>query len=353
MTTAAAGIVKRQTAKFCKDAIEKKQFVGCRSRFISTAASGPPPFVRMRDTELVNWDNFDRGTWPENTENLPFFKFLMTRKRKNEAKLLAAQQERSTQYPNKEPYNLRETHACRRVIEMRDAELFWKVAANVAALTCVMKTAPEHIHLKFLKKQRRLAQDYGMLITEVNRLYTIRQPLVLFDYLPLWAELQVHTYHQRQQQERIERDPKLKGVYADQKQKDPEPVRAGKYVPTPSLNLISSGPSFSTHPELYAITPLSASIRIVIGRAQVVRDLRKLFDRSLRSTEQYQKASALFGEFADNINAILDLDRELRTLGLYSIQHYPGSMLGGRVELGKELWAKLEEDKHTRARQPK
>jgi hypothetical protein len=353
MTTAAAGIVRRQTARLCRDAIEKKRFTGCQSRFNSTAASGPPPVVKMHDTKFVNWYNFDRGSWPENTEGLPFFNFLMTVKRKREAKMLAVQQERPAQYPNQEPYNFWETHARQRVVEMRDAELFWKVAANADALTCVLQTAPEHIHLKFRKKQRRLVQNYGMLITEVNRLCSIRPPLVLFDYLPLWGQVQVHNYRQRtlqlqrQQQERMKRD--RKGVHADQEQKEPEPVHAANDIPSPSLNL-TSGPSFSSHPELYAITPFSAYVRIVIGRAQAYRDLRKLLDSSFCPTERYEKASALIDEVLGNVNVILDLDRELRAVQYYSIQRYPGSMLAGRVELGRELWAKLEEDKHMRAR---
>lgn len=312
------------------------------SRFINTAASAATP-VRTKDVKLISWNNFDHGSWPQNTEELPLYKSLLNHKRKREAELLAAQQESPCEHPDKEPYNFREIFAHQRVVALRDQERFFKVVANLDALTRVLQTAPHGIHMRLQRDQRRLEDQTGVLLREVRRLHKLRSCSVLFDHFAFYAKVQVQDYRQiLTQKENARQERARKKASVDQVQEGPEPGHTAAPEIALESDKVTPKTPLDQHPELWAITPLSSHIRRAACRPQVFLDLRRQSYMSLRSAsvKLHEKILGLLDSANNNIMDMLELDRELRALQHYRIQRCPGSMLGRRVELGKELWAK-------------
>ena len=200
----------------------------------------------------------------------------------------------------------------------RDDEKLHAIAAEADALACVLSTAPLAIRKRFSRSISTSRDFHGFILARSKRLRMVRTSLALFEHLPLYAESYARA------------------------QRDSSHVRnSAKEIAQEAEPSFQHLVHHDAHPELWAIEPLSSSIKVVITNIKRQlpwrRSVKKYYGHMTSGNkldELNSHARSVMQVFGD----LLELQRELKILQYYSMQQCPGRMLGRRVDLGKNLW---------------
>jgi hypothetical protein len=276
--------------------------------------SSGSPVSAPRKIQAINWDNFDRGAWPDNTQDMPTYEALMQAKRRKAAMLHKAQQEN----PGHGLGTFWVNYHRSRLDAHRDDEKLHAIAAEADALACVLSTAPLAIRQRFSRHISTSRHFHGFILARSKKLRVSRTSLGLFEYLPLYAE----SYA------RAQRDSSHAGNSAKGIAQGAEP--SFKYLV-----------HHDAHPELWAIEPLSSSIKFVTTdmkrRIPWRSSVRKYYEH-MASEKKLDELNSHATSVMQVFGELLALQRELKILQYYSMQQCPGRMLGRRVDMGKNLW---------------
>lgn len=297
----------------CPKAVRSGITLSCPSRQMSSAS----PISAPRNIQAINWDNFDRGAWPDDTGDMPTYEALMPAKRRKEALLHKAQQEN----PGHRLGTFWVTYHRVRLDAHRDDEKLHTIAAEADALACVLSTAPLAIRQRFSKYISTSKDFHGVILARSKRLRVCRTSLGLFESLPLYAEsyarAQRDSSHVRNSAKGIAQEAEPSFKYSDH---------------------------HDAHPELWAIEPLSSSIKLVITdikRQLPWRSWLKKHIGHMTSEKKLDELNSHARSVMQVFGDLLELQRELKILQYYSMQQCPGRMLGRRVDMGKNLWNDL------------
>jgi hypothetical protein len=313
------------------------------------------------DIKPVTWDNFDKGAWPEDVTRLPVYNYLMERKRRSEESLRAAQLASSTHHSKQEPYTFWETYFEADVNIHRGLDEFHKVTASIDALVRVLGTHPFY---GFGRHHQRLAMTNIAFQKETKDLRKIRWLLGQSQTTPLHVNSQLHKDSFSRDVEKLvehlratgklqknlakeEGEEIQKGIRSNSKHSTNN--NAAKTLGLSQLNALFNTDAealesdFNKQPELWAIEPIWSALRQMTFRRLPFGPVFKKSSYPIASRRQ--EIEATLSSLTVVVGQTTRLANELSALQFYRLRRHPGSMLGPQVELGKQLWRKVQERK--------
>ncbi|EAT77196.1 hypothetical protein HBI56_206400 [Parastagonospora nodorum] len=323
MANAAGAMVTRMTMSQGAFVYPKDARARITLSFPSRQMSGGGPRSTPRNIQAINWDNFDRGAWPDNTEDMPTYEALMPTKRRKEASLHKAQQDLARN-PGHQLGTFWVTYHRIQLDAHRDDEKLHAIVAETDALACVLSTAPLAMRQRFAKYIAASKHFHGFILARGKTLRQCRLTLGLFKHLPFYAE--THARAQRDSRYVAPQKNSAKGIAQEA---EPSVKHADRH---------------NAYPELWAIEPLSSTIKIII--TDIKRQLLwcgwlKKYNGHMTSEKKLDELNSHARSVLHVYRGLLQLQRELKVLQYYSMQQYPGRMLGRRVDMGKNMWNDL------------
>jgi hypothetical protein len=328
-----------------------------------------PPSIEHapKDIQPITWSNFDQGRWSEYLQHSPIYQRYQKAKQRKESYVLEEHSKlEQSPYPSYGSYALLRDYHTADLATYGTSEGIVNLCAQIHALWSVLETSPPALRDRLVRHRRRMRTNHGMLVNDAVQLRIIKKHIGHMQHVPLYAEYQiaVHRIAQSELSQRVklrrarqkQRKIVQKDAQADQAPATDAPKNGSTEAsPTNPSNDQDLSPTkqsivktrlqtldniYNTQPHLWAIGPMSSTAK----RASHINAswFRNVQEFSASPTKRDEMSSLVHSWLGDSME-LQRLQSEYKVLQFYVMQHYPEWITERRIELGKELFDKMQE----------